>query len=46
MFRLCLTHQDRGDDVGSVLQAVRLVAASHEARRGHVLLVFVPVADL
>lgn len=44
--RLTPTHQDSGDDVSSVLQAVRLVAASHEAGGGHVLLVFIPVANL
>lgn len=40
------THQDSGDYVGSVLQAVSLIAASHEAGGGHILLIFVPVADL
>lgn len=40
------THQDSGDYVGSVLQAVSLIAASHEAGSGHILLIFVPVANL
>lgn len=40
------TYQDGGDDVGSVLQAVGVVAASHEAGSGDVLLIFIPVADL
>lgn len=40
------THQDSGDYVSSILQAVRLIAASHEAGGCHVLLIFVPVANL
>lgn len=46
VFLVYCTHQDGGDDVSSVLQAVRLVAASHEAGSGHILLIFVPVANL
>lgn len=41
-----LTYQDSGDDVSSVLQAVRLVAASHEAGGSHILFIFIPVANL
>lgn len=41
-----LTYQDGGDYVSSVLQAVGLVAASHEAGGGHVLFIFIPVANL
>lgn len=41
-----LTYQDSCDDVSSVLQAVSVVAAPHEARSSHVLFIFIPVADL
>lgn len=43
---LSQTHQDGSDDVSSVLQAVGVVAASHEAGGVHILLLFVPVANL
>lgn len=43
---LSWTHQDGSDDVSSVLQAVSVIAASHEAGSVHILLLFVPVANL
>lgn len=44
--RFVPTYQDSCDDVSSVLQAVSVVAAPHEARSSHVLFIFIPVADL
>lgn len=40
------TYQDSGDYVSSVLQAVSVVAASHEAGGSHILFIFIPVANL
>lgn len=43
---LYLTYQDSGDYVRSVLEAVSVVAASHEAGGSHILFIFIPVANL
>ena len=43
---LYLSHQDGGDDVRSVLEAVGIVAAPYKVCRVHVFLVLVPVAHL
>lgn len=45
-FYFTQTYQNSGDYVSPVLQAVSLVAASHEAGRSHVLFILIPVADL
>ena len=42
----CLSHQDGGDDVRSVLEAVGIVAAPYKVCRVHIFLVLVPVAHL
>lgn len=45
-FSFLLTYQDGGDYIGSVQQSISVIAASHEAGCGHILLIFIPVTNL